>query len=263
MKKNIMNNFRNLLYIAFNNLKRENKATSLGFVWLMFNPLIEAATYSMIFGIFFPGSVDGVNKLPWVVIGSFTWSYLSKSFLSAMDSYYNNVHLVTKLKFPLKNIPLIHIFMEYLRFMLFWVIIITLLAFFKIYPSFNYLWIAYASVASTIFLVAASRLFATIGTLVKDISKLINALFGIVFWLSGAVLDINTLKNSHHAIYVLIRLNPFEYLLNIWRSVFTNKEVFVQGDWIYHGVFWTITIVLYFVGNIVFEKFKGDFADII
>lgn len=263
MKNKYINNLRNLLYIAFNNLKRENKATSLGFVWLMFNPLIEAATYSLIFGIFFPGEVDGVNKLPWIIIGSFTWSYLSRAFLSGMDSYYANTHLVTKLKFPLKNIPLIHIAMEYLRFMLFWVIIVLVLWVFKIYPTFNYIWIIYATIASTAFLVAATRLFATIGTLVKDISKLINALFGIVFWLSGAILDVNSLKDTHHTIYLLIKLNPFEYLLNTWRDIFINKSIFVSGQWTYHILFWSTTLVMYLLGNYVFKKFKGDFADII
>lgn len=263
MKKNYFKNLKNIFYIAINNLKRENKATSLGFVWLLFNPLVEAFTYTIIFGILYKGSVDGVNKVPWVVVGSFTWSYLSKSFLSGMDSFYTNKHLVTKLKFPLQNVPLIHVVMELLRFGLFFILMIPMLVMFKIYPSINYLLLIYAALASSVFLVGATRLFSTLGTLVKDISKFISAIFGIVFWLSGVVIDINIAKQNFYPIFVIMKLNPFEYLVGLWRDILINKNIFLPQNLMYHGVFWVITIFIYVLGTHLFNKFKGDFADIL
>lgn len=263
MKKNLMKNLQNLIYIAINNLKKENKGASLGAVWLLINPIVEAAVYAVIFGFLYGGEVNGISKVPWIIIGSFTWTYLAGAFLTSMDSFYLNRMLVTKLKFSLDSIPVIHIIMEQLRYFLLFIIMIPILIFYKIYPSWNYLFLIYAFIASNAFLVSASKLFSTLSTIVKDAGKIVRALFGALFWLSGVVLNLDDIKSTYHLIYVIAKLNPFSYLVNLWRDVLLNTNIFTTGVYTYHIAFWLITLLLYITGKVIFKKFKGDFADII
>lgn len=263
MKKNLMKNLQNLIYIAINNLKKENKAASLGAVWLLINPIVEASIYAVIFGFLYGGEINGISKVPWIIIGSFTWSYLAGAFLSSMDSFYINKMLVTKLKFPLNNIPTIHIIMEQLRYFLLFIIMIPILLAYKIFPTWNYLFLIYAFIASNAFLIAASKFFSTLSTIVRDAGKTVHALFGALFWLSGVVLNLDDIKTRFHVAYVIAKLNPFAYLVNLWRDILLNTNVFTTGTYTYHIVFWVWTLLFYITGKVIFKKFKGDFADII
>lgn len=253
---------KNLFYIAINNLKRENKASSLGFVWLIIGPLVEALVYAILFGVLMPGNVEGISKLPWIVVGVFAWSFLSRAFLTGMNGFYKNKHLVTKIKFPLKNIPIIHIIMENIRYMFFWVILLPVLWYYHIFPTINYLWIIYAFIASYAFLLASTRLFSVFATLIVDVSKFIEVIFAMVFWASGVLYDINIVKAHSLIAYNILKYNPFTYLVNVWRHIFINKPVF-NGDISNELVFWGLCIVMYLYGTYAFNKFKGDFADII
>lgn len=255
----------NIISIALNNLKKENRSSSLGYLWLLINPIVEALTYSLVFGVFFPGSEDGFPKLPWIVVGVFTWSFLASSFLGGMDSFYANAHLVKKIKFPLESIPQIKITQEFFRYLLLIILIIILLALYSSFPTIKWFFLIYAFIASAFFLNAATKVVSVIATLVKDVQNFISAIFQVLFWISGVVMNINndTIKLDHHYIYVIMKLNPFEYLVSTWRNTFINRIVIDQSFILYSITFWTISIILYLIGKLLMNKFKGDFADII
>lgn len=253
---------KNLFYIAINNLKRENKSSSLGFIWLIVGPMVEALVYSILFGVLMPGNVEGISKLPWIVVGVFSWSFLSRAFLAGVDSFYRNKHLVTKIKFPLKNIPIIHIIMENIRFIFFWIIVLPILWLYHIFPTINYLWMIYAFIATSAFLVASTRLFSVFATLIVDVAKFIEVIFAMVFWGSGVLYDVENIKSHSMVVYYILKFNPFTYLVSLWRHIFINKPVF-DGDILNQVVFWSFCIFMYIYGTYAFNKFKGDFADII
>ena len=204
-----------------------------------------------------------LNGWLWALLA--VWGFFSKAkgFLSGIDSFYSNSHLVKKIKFPLENIPQITVVQEYFRYLLLIILIFIVLAIYHIYPSLTWFLIIYSSLATILFLNAATKFVSVLSTLVKDIQNIVSAVFNVVFWISGVVFDVETIKNTHKTIYSIIKVNPFEYLISTWRKVFLNKFV-VDSNFIkYSIIFWTTTFVVYLLGKITMNKFKGDFADII
>jgi teichoic acid transport system permease protein len=257
------NELKMAYFLAVNSLKRENRGTSLGYMWLIINPLITAFTFGLVWGIFMPGTNDGFAQLPWLLAGFFPWFLVSESFTKGAFSIIDNKNLVTKIVFPLHLLPIIEIVKALLKFAILIVFLIIVLAAYNIYPTWNWLWIIYDLIAVIFFVYSLTRVFAVIVTFYRDFGNLINSIMQLLLWASGVLLPISKVDNE--VIKTIIMLNPFAYIVNIFRFTFLNMpDRFISSDpsvYMYTIAFWMISLIIFVTGNYLFETKKKDFGD--
>jgi homopolymeric O-antigen transport system permease protein len=93
--------FRELaLVLAQRDLKVRYKQTLLGFAWVVLQPLVAAAIFTVVFGRLVDVPTDGIPYAVFVYSGLVLWSYFSASLDSVAQSLVQNRDLVTKTYFP-------------------------------------------------------------------------------------------------------------------------------------------------------------------
>jgi lipopolysaccharide transport system permease protein len=101
--------YRDLLWILIvRDLKLLYKQTALGAVWVVLQPLIAAAIFAVIFGLFARLPSDGVPYLLFVFCGLTVWTYFSHALQRAGNSLVSASQLISKVYFPRLIIPLAH-----------------------------------------------------------------------------------------------------------------------------------------------------------
>jgi teichoic acid transport system permease protein len=60
----------------------------------------------------------------------------------------------------------------------------------------------------------------------------------------------------------MVKLNPMYYIVEGYRDTFINKVWFFQR-YFQTVYFWTITLVLFVIGAVIFKKLKPHFADVL
>ena len=94
--------FRNLVR---REVRQRYKASVLGLLWTLINPLIMVAAYWFVFRFVFPTDANQPYAL-FLFVGLSTWAVFMGGAQSAASSLVANATLVTKVKFPRQIVPL-------------------------------------------------------------------------------------------------------------------------------------------------------------
>ena len=97
---------RELLFLlAWRDIKVRYKQTLLGALWVVIQPLLTVAIFTLVFDRVGGVPSDGVPYPLFSLAGLVVWSYFSTGLVQAANSLVNNVPLLTKVYFPRIFIP--------------------------------------------------------------------------------------------------------------------------------------------------------------
>lgn len=252
-------------YIILRLSKYEEKASYqshyLGLLWQILNPLIQIAIYYMIFGLGVNGGklIQGTPFIVWLMIGITCWLFINASVLGASNSIYRNVGLVTKMKFPISLLPAISITGNAISFC--WMFVLTILLLFGagIYPTIYWLQLLYYLPVMLLFLFSIGLFNATITTLVRDYQLMIQSMMRVIFYVSGAIWDVDN-KNLPEGLVKCLKLNPFYYLIEGVRDSLLSRGWFWEKA-NYTCIFWLMMIIIFVIGSHLNLKFRAKFSD--
>ncbi|MBM6585923.1 ABC transporter permease [Pediococcus acidilactici] len=235
----------------------------LGLTWEFLNPLIQIGIYYLVFGVALKhGDPEpGVPYLPWMVAGIAPWLYMNKTTLDASKSVYQQVGLVSKMKFPINVLPSIKIYGNLYSF---WTMIafglfltfashigLTLLSFQFIYYFF-----------CMIVLMFALGIFnSTVSVLIRDWHITLQSILRVLFYMSGVLFNFVT-SNFPRPLIRLLELNPFYYVINGMRLSMFSTGTMLQ-DPALTLFFWCFIILIGIFGSYLHNKFRSDFVDLI
>lgn len=253
------------LGIIFRMSRYENKATFqghyLGLAWQILNPLIQIGIYYLIFGVGVNGGrdVDGVPFIAWMLIGISCWFFINSSITGCSKSIYQQIGMVSKMKFPVSTLPAINIASNLSSFFVMLGVSIIILLFFGIYPTIYWLQFFYYFFCLIVFLFFFGLLNATISTLVRDYHTILQSVLRILFFLSGAVWNIEERNFPDFFIHIL-ELNPIFYIISGFRDTFLSRQfVFEQINLTLF--FWACVMVIAIIGTHLHLKFRAKFVD--
>jgi teichoic acid transport system permease protein len=254
------NKIKMAYFLALNGLKRENRQTSLGYLWLIINPLITAVTFGLVWGIFMPGKIENqYDQLPWLLTGFFPWFLVSEGFIKGSFSIVDNKNLVTKIVFPIYLLPVIEIIKVLFKFIILTAILIIVLLIYNIYPTMNWIWLGYALFCAITFLWGVTRMFSVVVTFYRDFGNLLNSIMQLLLWASGVLLSISRINNE--IIKTAILINPFAYIVNVFRYTFLNDPNAFLAKKEISIIFWIINLTIMFIGNYLFKTKQKEFGD--
>src|ERR1044071_2581897 len=99
--------YRELLYfLIWRDLKVRYKQTMLGAAWVVIQPLMLAAVFTILLGRFARIPSAGVPYLLLVFSGLVPWTFFSTAVITSGNSVVANAHVITKVYFPRLIVPL-------------------------------------------------------------------------------------------------------------------------------------------------------------
>lgn len=252
---------KNIFYIARFEKKALHQNNFFGLFWEFLNPAIQISIYYIIFGIRLNGPMTLKSDTPyiyWMLIGIIPWFYISSSIVAGANSIHSNLSLISKTHFPVEILPTISVIKGLNSFFSMMGLFLVLFISKGYIPTLQWIQLVYYLFSMILFLIAFSVLTSVITVIFRDFQLIINSVMRLLFFISGAVVDVNTHPES--LLTKLFKLNPFVYIIEGFRDAILSRKWFFSDIW-WTSYFWSILLLILFFGLCLIKKYKNDFVE--
>ena len=164
------------------------------------------------------------------------------------------------MKFPVSILPMTIVLEKLFDHLCLFVIVVVIFATQGYFPDIHWLGLVYYLFCTIVFAVSLSLTTSVLNMLARDTRKLILACMRLLLYLTPILWDIERI--GHGRVAKIIMCNPIYYIVQGYRDCFFYHRGFMEYSWSM-VCFWTITLVLFFVGSYMMYKFKTRFIDMI
>ena len=244
------------------------KQTVLGPFWAVIQPLLTTVVFSIVFGSLAKlttADVAGQSlKMPsflFYMIGTITWSYFFFFFSATSNTFITNSNIMGKVYFPRMVSPiatsianLISFFIQIALFVVI-AIIYILIGAAQIRPSIYLAMFPLLVVQMMMLSTGVGIIISSLTTKYRDLKMLVG--FGLSLWqyLSPIPYGLAMIPEKYMWLYML---NPVTPIVTTMRYAFFGVGYF---SWMYYLISLCVTILLFFIGLIMFNKIERTFMD--
>lgn len=259
--KDIWFNRMLLFKLSKNDIKSRYAGSIFGVVWAFVQPLVTIFVFWFVFQVGFRNPpVDNVEFILWLITGYLPWTYFNDGVTSSSGCLYEYGYLVKKVKFRTSLLPLVKI-LSALFIHIFFIFFIWFM--FLIYGHpFKIIWLQslYFSFCLTFLLTGMSWIMSSISVFFKDFSQIVNIILQIGFWLTPVFWDAE--KMATPFVNKILKINPMYYIIQGYRDTFINEYAIWHRQYI-GFYFWTVALVIFVSGAVIYRKLRPHFADVL
>ncbi|WP_449486471.1 ABC transporter permease [Streptomyces avidinii] len=193
---------------------------SLGQVWHLATPLLNAAVYYFIFGMVMHASHGVPDYLPFLITGVFVWDFVGSCVNAATRSVQGNLGLVRALHFPRASLPLSTVVQLFQQLLVTMGALIVLLLAFGQTPTLHWLFVFPTLLLMAGFCAGCAMIMARVGAKSPDVSQLMPFVLRTWMYASGVMWNIDTmLKTDDLPSWVAeaLKLNPAAVFIDLMR----------------------------------------------
>jgi len=249
-----------LMSLVRKDLRSRYLHASLGFAWVIINPLILMVVLSLVLG---RRSADP-NFPIFVLMGLIPWNFFNMTFSGATYSILANADIIKKVYFPRILIPLSGILSSLLHYVLALCVLFIFILIFRVRLTAWALLLPVVLLIQLMFITGLSFLTSALYVRFRDVSYMVQASLLPWFFLSGIFFD--------YRVYIpkefqkLFFLNPMAGIIEMYRDILLYGERMAQAEY-WSGFalhFWSALIIsaVFFVTGIwIFVRRQKFFAD--
>lgn len=234
----------------------------LGMIWALVQPMVTIVILWFLFAIGFRTKPAGFDFpfILWLLSGMIPWFFINDSITSGTSSILDNSFLIKKVAFRVSILPLVRVFSVLVIHLIF-IIILIILFYVYGYPLTIYsLQIFYYLIASIILVTGASLITASITVFIKDVRHMIGIFMQFSFWLTAVFWPVTILPVKYR---FLVWINPFSYITEGFRDSLIFHQWFWKSHFEQTLYFWSLTLIIFTAGIILYKRLRPHFADFI
>ncbi len=246
-----------LFFLVWRDVKVRYKQTALGAAWAIIQPVMTMVVFSIFFGKLGKLSSDGLPYPIFTFAALVPWTLFSNGLTQATNSLVGSSHLVKKVYFPRLIIPIATVFAGVIDFLLAFVVLLALMAFYGITPTLNTLWLPVFLLMTVIASLAVSFWLSALNVQYRDIKYIIPFLTQIWLFATPIAYSGSLVTGIWRDIY---SLNPMVGVVEgfRWALLGTGAQ---PGLMTLISMFAALTILI--SGAFYFRRMEKTFADII
>jgi lipopolysaccharide transport system permease protein len=256
--------YRDLLFLF---VKRDvitvYKQTVLGPLWYLIQPLFTSVTFTIIFN-----NVAGINTgtvPPFLfnLAGITVWNYFTACLNGTSDTFKTNANIFGKVYFPRIITPLSVVISNLIKFGIQFLIFIIFYIFYYFQGSnlgLNNMVLFFPVLIAIMGLLGLGlgMLISSMVTKYRDFSYLVGFGIQLLMYLSAVMYPMELIEEKLPTYGWLVQYNPLAYIIQTTRYMLLNVgEISILGL-VYTFVF---TIVIFFIGLLIFNKTEKSFID--
>jgi lipopolysaccharide transport system permease protein len=236
------------------------KQTILGPLWYIIQPIVNTIVFTIIFGKLAKIPTEGVPPFLFYMAGNITWNYFAVCLAGTSKTFIANAHVFGKVYFPRLTVPISIIITGLAQFTIQFVIFIGFLIY--------YLWqganiqLTYYFFAFPFILLQMAILGLGVGVLISSLTTKYRDLtfamtFGVQLWMYATpiVYPLSIVPEKYR---FLAALNPMTSVVESMRGAFLGVS---SIEPIHIAVSIMITLLIFFVGIIMFSRIEKTFMD--
>lgn len=234
-------------------IRGKYKGSFLGVLWSFINPLLSVLVYAIVFPYIMRIKVE--NYLIYLITGIIPWTFFTSSINMGMISILSNADIIKKVYFPRIILPISTITSCLVNFLISCIIILIFCIGSGLGISIHLLWLPFIAIIQYVMLLGFTFILSAIEMYMRDIEHIVSFILSMAFYVTPILYTPDIFPDN---LAWVLKLNPMAYLVNAYRSVFFYQKMPDMMGILIVGIF---SIVIFFIGYLIFEKLQKGFAE--
>ncbi|MBQ3509770.1 MAG: ABC transporter permease [Peptococcaceae bacterium] len=246
--------------LAKNDFKTKYAGSYFGIIWAFVQPVCTILVFWFVFEIGFRSApMQDVPFALWLSCGLVPWFFFSEAWNGATNAFMEYSYLVKKVVFKISVLPVVKILSALFVHCFFIVFLLFLFCCYQFYPTAAALQLIYYAFCLCALVTALSFITASVVVFFRDLGQVITIILQFGMWLTPIMWSLDIMPARFLGI---IKMNPMYYIVDGYRNAM------IYGQPLFYDVkltiyFWTVTVVLFVAGIILFRKLRPHFADVL
>lgn len=253
--------YKDLIFLFFKrNYTTRYKQTILGPLWLILNPLLTVTLYAFIFGNLAGLSGTDVPQFVFYLCSNSLWSFFSSSLTHTSNTFTENAAIMGKVYFPRLVMPISSVITGMLDLVIQLIMLVVVMigytiSGFQFQTGVTLLAAPLLILQTALLALGCGIIIAALTTKYRDLAVLVG--FGAQLWMyaSPVVYSSSLVPQKFLNVYML---NPMAPIMECWRNAVLGVGVFLLKYW---AVSWVVTLVILFLGVMLFSRIEKTFMD--
>ena len=254
-------NYKDLIILFVKrNFTSQYKQTILGPAWAIIQPFITTVIFTLVFGNIAGLAPSGVPTFLFYLSANILWQYFSGCLTTTSNTFTANAAILGKVYFPRLVMPvssvisqLIPFAIQLVFFLIFWVYYLVVPS--GIEPNLYILLFPLIIVQLAMLGLGFGVIISACTTKYRDLAMAVG--FGTQLWMYATPIayDISIIPEKYLSLYML---NPVTPAVMAMRYAFLGTGYFNLK---FYLISWVVTIVVLFIGVVLFSRIEKTFAD--
>ena len=247
-----------VFFMIWRDIKVRYKQTLLGATWAIIQPVMTMLVFNFLFGTVAKVPTDGIPYPIFSFTALLPWGLFVTALNQASRSLTSNHNMVTKIYFPRLVLPVASVLAGLVDFAIAFVILIVMMIFYKVTPTWNALWALPLFLLLAILAALGVALWlAAINVQYRDVNYALPFLTQFWLFVTPVAYSAKVISEKWRLLY---SLNPMAGVVNGFRWALLGSGTGPDAAlWVSIG----ISILILISGLFYFRRMERTFADTI
>jgi len=248
--------YRDLIEIlTISDLRVKYQSSVLGFAWSLINPLFTLLILYFVFSRIY--QMDESQFVLFLFVGIVTWRFFSNGTTNGMASIVANPGLVQKIHIPRQVLVFSSVLSSLISSLLEFVVLFCIILIVKVEISPTMLLFPLALLLLFVIVYGLSLALASLYVYYRDLNQVWGVILQAGFFLVPIVYPISVIPEQYLQIYLL---NPITVIIEIFRDILIYSTLPPATYVAYAAI---TGIILFFAGQLLFNKLERRFAEVV
>lgn len=239
------------------------KQTILGPLWYLIQPLFTSIIFTIIFNNVAGISTGTTPAFLFNLGGVMVWNYFTSCLNDTSDTFKKNASIFGKVYFPRLIVPLSIVISNLVKFGIQFLIFVVFYIYYvsqgmEVQLTMATLFFPILVAIMGMLGLGLGMIISSLVTKYRDLSFLVGFGVQLLMYVSAVMYPMALLKEKLPAFGWLIEYNPLAYVIETARYMLLHEGSISASGLLYTVV---VTIVVFFVGLLIFNKTEKSFID--
>lgn len=247
--------YKDMFYFKIlNGYKAAQRQTVLSYFWVIFDPFVNIAFYTIIFGNLVKVDTGDVPFAAFNAAVMAGWMFLNNGLNGAVNSVGGEAGLMTKIYFPRIYIPIIPTIVNFPNFLIQFACTYCILIYLGIYPNWQLIYLIPVLLCAIVFSTGIGLLLSTFFVQFKDLPKVWGYAMRFYMYALPIVYPVSIIPEKYLWLY---NLNPGVAIIEGFRAAILGTPM----PWDKLAIAFIISSVILYVGAVIFRFREPNIVD--
>ncbi len=253
--KNLISRRHLLRILVSSNLKRQNKNTTLGYLWWLLDPILMTGVYYLLVAVLFRRGDGNSPYLMYLLLGLLSYKAFSGSLAQSVSMLQNQGAIIKAISFPKAVLPISMVLSNAVYFIVALLVAMGMGIYYGpewgSWPNWYYLMLPLVISFQVMFTVGLALIVATLGVFFKDTANILGHLLRMWYFFSPGLYSLDKIPDH---LLPYFRLNPFCELMTAYRDIMIFGRMPTVFDLGYSFITGVVSLLF---GYWVFRRYEG------
>ena len=246
-----------LYFIVWRDLKIRYKQSVIGVGWVVLQPLVTMAIFTVIFGYFAKLPSDGIPYPIFAYCALLPWTYFAGALGRCSASVVGDAHLVSKVYFPRLILPIAGTVSGLIDFIISFILLTGMMTWYEIGLTWRVLTLPIFLLFAQATALSVGLWLSALNVRYRDVSHAIPFVIQIWMFLSPVIYPVSMIPEKYRLLY---SLNPMAGVIEGFRWAVLGNSSF---DFSIVIISATVVLTILLGGVIFFRNMEQTFADVV